>query len=104
MKNILIPEQKKGITLRGAGQAPVQKYWKELLKKIVSCEFDPTIILSHHFRIDELRELYEAFDKEYGIMKTFAQTRFSSPPTPRTPVLNNFKAGDIKPSAVVPKA
>lgn len=45
VKNILIPEQEKGITLRGTGQAPVQKYWKELLKKIESGEFDPTIIL-----------------------------------------------------------
>jgi threonine dehydrogenase-like Zn-dependent dehydrogenase len=105
VKNILIPEQEKGITLRGTGQAPVQKYWKELLKKIESGEFDPTIILSHRFRIDEFRELYDAFDKkEYGIIKAFVQTRFSSPPAPGTPALSSFKSGDIKPSAVVPKA
>merc|ERR1711939_418690 len=36
----------KGITLRGTGQAPVQMYWHELLKKIEDGSFDPTIILS----------------------------------------------------------
>lgn len=92
----------KGITLRGTGQAPVQKYWKDLLKKIESGEFDPTIILSHRFNIDEFRELYEAFDKkESGIMKTFVQTKFSGPPAPGTPALSSLKAGDVKPSAVV---
>ncbi|KFY32162.1 hypothetical protein V493_00451 [Pseudogymnoascus sp. VKM F-4281 (FW-2241)] len=92
----------KGITLRGAGQAPVQKYWKDLLTKIETGEFDPTIILSHRFKIDELKELYEAFDKkEMGIMKTFVQTKFSNPPAKGTPSLSSFKSGDIKPSPVV---
>ncbi|KIN03354.1 hypothetical protein OIDMADRAFT_116822 [Oidiodendron maius Zn] len=92
----------KGITLRGAGQAPVQKYWKDLLRKIELGEFDPTIILSHRFEIDELRELYEAFDKkELGIMKTFVQTRFSEPPAKGTPPLSSFRSHDIKPSAVI---
>ncbi|KAI9872426.1 MAG: hypothetical protein M1830_001633, partial [Pleopsidium flavum] len=76
----------KGVTLRGTGQAPVQKYWKDLLQLIETGQFDPTLILSHRFQIDEFRELYEAFDKkEYGIMKTFVQTRFSGPPAPGTP-------------------
>lgn len=92
----------KGITLRGTGQAPVQKYWKELLGKIESGEFDPTIILSHRFRLEEFRELYEAFDKkEMGIMKTFVQTKFSAPPAPGTPALSSLKDGDVKPSAVI---
>jgi len=92
----------KGITLRGTGQAPVQKYWKDLLKKIETGEFDPTIILSHRFQIDEFKELYDAFDKKQdGIMKTFVQTRFSGPPAPGTPALSSFKSGDIKPSAVL---
>jgi len=92
----------KGITLRGTGQAPVQKYWKDLLKKIESGEFDPTIILSHRFKIDEFRELYEAFDKkEMGIMKTFVETRFSAPRASGTPELSSLKAGDVKPSAVI---
>jgi threonine dehydrogenase-like Zn-dependent dehydrogenase len=92
----------KGITLRGTGQAPVQKYWKDLLKKIESGEFDPTIILSHRFKIDEFQELYAAFDrKEMGIMKTFVETRFSHPRAEGTPHLSSLKEGDVKPSAVI---
>ncbi|KAG0146106.1 hypothetical protein CROQUDRAFT_44827 [Cronartium quercuum f. sp. fusiforme G11] len=91
----------KGITLRGTGQAPVQKYWKELLGKVESGDFDPTIILSHRFSIDEFPELYKAFDgKEMGIMKTFVQTRFSAPPASGTPPLSSIKSNDIKTSAV----
>ncbi|KAI9819133.1 MAG: hypothetical protein M1827_007289 [Pycnora praestabilis] len=91
----------KGITLRGTGQAPVQKYWHMLLEKVESGEFDPTIILTHRFKIDEFPELYSAFDKkEHGIMKTFVQTRFSGPPAPGTPELSSLKNGDIKKSAV----
>jgi hypothetical protein len=63
------------------------------------------MILTHRFPLDEFPELYAAFDKkEHGIMKTFVQTRFSKPPAPGTPVLSSFKAGDIKPSAVLTKA
>jgi threonine dehydrogenase-like Zn-dependent dehydrogenase len=92
----------KGITLRGTGQAPVQKYWHELLQKIVDGEIDPTFILSHRFSIEEFSELYEAFDKkEMGIMKTFVQTKFSAPPAPGTPALSSLRAHDVKPSAVV---
>lgn len=92
----------KGITLRGTGQAPVQKYWKMLLGKIESGEFDPTMILSHRFKIDEFRELYEAFDrKEMGIMKTFVETRFSAPRAEGTPVLSSLKSGDVKASNVL---
>jgi threonine dehydrogenase-like Zn-dependent dehydrogenase len=83
----------RGITLRGTGQAPVQEYWKGLQKKIEVGEFDPTII-SHPFKIDESREPYEAFDKkEYGIMKTFVQTRFS--------LSAAVKDGVVRPSIVV---
>ncbi|KAI9805345.1 MAG: hypothetical protein M1833_005798 [Piccolia ochrophora] len=91
----------KGITLRGTGQAPVQNYWKDLLKKVESGEFDPTTILSHRFKINEFRELYEAFDKkEMGIMKTFVETRFSHPRAEGTPELSSLVDGDVKESAV----
>jgi threonine dehydrogenase-like Zn-dependent dehydrogenase len=91
----------KGITLRGTGQSPVQRYWPELLKKIQSGEFDPTIILSHRFKLDEFAELYDQFDKkEKGIMKVFVETRFSSPPSAGTPQLSSFRENDIKPSMV----
>lgn len=91
----------KGITLRGTGQAPVQNYWHDLLKKVVSGEFDPTLILSHRFAIDEFKELYAAFDKkELGIMKTFVQTKWSAPPAPGTPQLSSFRNDAVLPSAV----
>jgi threonine dehydrogenase-like Zn-dependent dehydrogenase len=91
----------KGVTLRGTGQCPVQKYWKDLLVKIEKNEFDPTIILSHRFSVEEFKELYDAFDKkEHGILKTYVQTQFSAPPAPGTPALSSFRSGDIKPSNV----
>ena len=91
----------KGITLRGTGQTPVQRYWPELLAKIQSGEFDPTIILSHRFALEEFSELYAAFDKkELGIMKTFVQTRFSAPPAKGTPALSSLKEDRVLPSAV----
>ena len=90
----------KGITLRGTGQAPVQKYWHELLKKVESGEFDPTIILTHRFSIENFAEVYDAFDgKENGIIKTFVQTRFSGLPTKGMPGLSTFEAGSLKPVA-----
>lgn len=92
----------KGITLRGTGQAPVQRYWHDLLRMLENDEFDPTIILSHRFKMEEFSELYAAFDKkEYGLMKVFVETKFSGPPAPGTPELSSFKQGDIKPSRVM---
>ncbi|KAK5049427.1 hypothetical protein LTR84_004356 [Exophiala bonariae] len=88
----------KGITYRGCGQAPVQKYWHQLLEKIESGEFDPTVVLTHRFAIEEFSELYKAFDeKKHGIMKTYVQTRFSPPPTAGTPPLSTLRQGDLKP-------
>ena len=91
----------KGITFRGTGQAPVQKYWHQLLEKVESGEFDPTMILSHRFSVDDFGQLYDAFDKkEHGIIKTFVQTKFSGPPTKGTPELSDFSEGGLKRSAV----
>jgi len=82
----------KGVTLRGAGQAPVQKYWHELLKKVEDGIFDPTLILTHRFTIDEIPEIYKAMDeKTNGVIKTYVQTKFSSPPAPGTPPLSSLK-------------
>ncbi|KAI9822192.1 MAG: hypothetical protein M1826_000501 [Phylliscum demangeonii] len=89
----------KGITLRGTGQTPVQRYWRDLLPMIASGEFDPSIILSHRFDLAEFPALYAAFDKkELGIMKTFVQTRFSNPPSKGMPLLSSFKDGKVLPS------
>lgn len=80
----------KGINLRGCGQAPVQKYWKEIMDKVESGEFDPTFILSHRFPLDEFKELYKAFDeKKGGIEKVFVETRFSGKVAKGTPKLSH---------------
>ncbi|PPR05789.1 hypothetical protein CVT24_006844 [Panaeolus cyanescens] len=86
----------KGITLRGAGQCPVQKYWHDLLKKVESGEFDPTVILTHRFDIDEIPNIYAAMDqKTDNVIKSFVQTKFSSPPAPGTPPLSSLKARSL---------
>lgn len=82
----------KGITLRGAGQCPVQRYWHDLLKKVESGEFDPYVVLTHRFSIDEIPAIYAAMDqKTDDVIKSFVQTRFSSPPAPGTPPLSTLK-------------
>ncbi|EJD53755.1 GroES-like protein [Auricularia subglabra TFB-10046 SS5] len=82
----------KGITFRGTGQAPVQHYWQDLLKKLEDGSFDPSFVITHRFDISEFKELYAAFnDKKGGILKTFVQTKHSSPPTPGFPPLSSVK-------------
>jgi threonine dehydrogenase-like Zn-dependent dehydrogenase len=79
----------KGIALIGGGQAPVQKYWEMLMRDyIVTNKFDPTVILSHRFAIDEFADIYQAFDeKKAGILKVFVETKHSFAPAPGTPAL-----------------
>jgi threonine dehydrogenase-like Zn-dependent dehydrogenase len=80
----------KGIRLVGCGQAPIQRHWDTCLSHIKKGEFDPTIILTHRFPLDQTDIAYRRFDqKEAGIMKTFLETRFSGPQMPGTPMLTN---------------
>jgi threonine dehydrogenase-like Zn-dependent dehydrogenase len=81
----------KGISLIGGGQAPVQKYWKMLMNDyIVTGKFDPTIILSHRFSLDEFPDIYRAFnDKKGGILKVFVETKHSFPRAEGTPLLTS---------------
>ena len=66
----------KGITLVGAGQCPAQKYMAEIMDLIASGKFDPTTILTHRFALEDLPEVYAAFDeKRDGMMKVFIQVR-----------------------------
>ena len=78
--------------LIGNGQAPVQKYWKDLLKKIETGEIDPLRMVSHRVTIDELDIVYKKFEnKEDGMQKVFVQTKFSSPPCAGSPTLTTYK-------------
>jgi threonine dehydrogenase-like Zn-dependent dehydrogenase len=82
-----------GIRLIGNGQAPVHKYWHELLEQIRTGRLDPTIMLSHRVDIQDLDKVYKAFDarkKEDGIMKVFVQTKFSEKAAKGTPELTRF--------------
>ncbi|KAI8817026.1 chaperonin 10-like protein [Fimicolochytrium jonesii] len=87
----------KGISLIGCGQAPVQRYWKDLLRDIQSGLFDPTKIVTHRFPFEQIVDVYDRFDKkEAGIIKVFLQTKFSPPPTPGTPPLTDVKNVKLK--------
>jgi threonine dehydrogenase-like Zn-dependent dehydrogenase len=82
----------RGIRLIGNGQAPVQKYWQDLLKMIESGEIEPLNMVSHRVLMEELAEVYYKFEKkEDGMQKVFVQTRFSAPPAPGTPALTRYE-------------
>ncbi|KAF9254166.1 GroES-like protein [Marasmius fiardii PR-910] len=69
----------KGVRLIGNGQAPVHKYWEEILNDyIIPKKFDPTFMITHRVPLEDMAKLYPAFDKRLdGVEKVFVQTRFS---------------------------
>ncbi|KAF4288932.1 hypothetical protein KXV65_001894 [Aspergillus fumigatus] len=72
-----------GIKLHGNGQAPVQNYWKELLRYIQEDKIHPLDMVTHRFKLEDMEKVYDLFDKrEQGMQKVFIQTRFSAPPSP----------------------
>ncbi|KEY82287.1 glutathione dependent formaldehyde dehydrogenase [Aspergillus fumigatus] len=72
-----------GIKLHGNGQAPVQKYWKGLLRYIQEDKIHPLNMVTHRFKLEDMEKVYDLFDKrEPGMQKVFIQTRFSAPPSP----------------------
>ncbi|KAI0051765.1 GroES-like protein [Auriscalpium vulgare] len=78
----------KGIRLIGNGQAPVRKYWDEILNDYIRPgKFDPTFMITHRVPIDDMAKLYAAFDKRQdGVEKVFVETQFSNRPAPGCPV------------------
>lgn len=81
----------RGIRLIGNGQAPVQKYWHDLLKMIQNGTIDAQKMVSHRVLLDDIAEVYYKFDKkEEGMQKVFVQTEFSAPPAPGTAALTRF--------------
>lgn len=76
----------KGVRFIGNGQAPVHKYWEEILGYIQEGKFDPTFMITHRFPIDDFPELYKKFDKRVGgVEKVFVETKFSSKSAPGCP-------------------
>ncbi|EGN95863.1 hypothetical protein SERLA73DRAFT_187096 [Serpula lacrymans var. lacrymans S7.3] len=80
----------KGIRLIGNGQAPVHKYWEEIIKDyIIPGKFDPTFMITHRVPIDDMAKLYPAFDKRVGgVEKVFVETQFSAPPSEGCPTIS----------------
>ncbi|KAJ6064135.1 hypothetical protein N7499_012815 [Penicillium canescens] len=55
-----------GVHLMGNGQAPVQKYWNHLMHLIQTNEINPLVMVSHRFRLEDMANVYEMFDKREG--------------------------------------
>ena len=82
----------RGIRFIGNGQAPVHLYWEKLLKFIQDGTIKPLDMVTHRVLVDDLEQVYNAFEKkEDGMQKVFVQTRFSDPPAPGTPELKRFQ-------------
>ncbi|EJD03567.1 GroES-like protein [Fomitiporia mediterranea MF3/22] len=83
----------KGVRFIGNGQAPVHLHWETILNEyIIPGKFDPTFILTHRVPLDDMPELYKAFDqRQSGVLKVFVETRFSSPPSPGCPTTSRVK-------------
>lgn len=76
-KHLLITGiMEKGTRLIGCGHDPIQRHWAKCLEHIRSRKFDPPIILTHGFTLEETVEGYKGFDlKQAGITKGFSSLR-----------------------------
>lgn len=79
----------RGIRLIGNGQAPVHRYWHDLMAKIQSGELDVYQMLSHRVRLEDLEKVYAEFDK-WQMQKVFVETKFSFPRAEGTPELTTY--------------
>lgn len=81
----------RGIRFIGNGQAPVHKYWEQLLQMIREGKTDPLAMLSHRVSIDDLETVYYKYDaRADNIQKVFVETKFSAPRAEGTPELTRF--------------
>jgi threonine dehydrogenase-like Zn-dependent dehydrogenase len=66
----------KGLTMK-AGQTPVQRYWKDLLKKIENKDLEPRVVITHELPLEDAARAYQIFnDKQEGCVKVVLHTRF----------------------------
>lgn len=80
-----------GVKLSGNGQAPVQKYWKQLMGLIQKGEINPLDMVTHRMRLEDMDKIYAAFEKrELGMQKVFVQTKHSAEPSPESPALTKL--------------
>ncbi|EMD91122.1 hypothetical protein COCC4DRAFT_136360 [Bipolaris maydis ATCC 48331] len=81
----------RGIRLIGCGQCPVQKYWKEILEMLEKGEVDPTFMVTHRLKIEDIAKAYYLQEKRQdGLLKCFVETKFSEPRAPGTPELKEL--------------
>ena len=81
----------RGIRLIGNGQAPVHKYWEELLAMIRKGDLDPLQMVSHRVRLEDLDKVYAKFDaKEDAMQKVYVETKFSQPAAKGSPELTRY--------------
>ena len=81
----------RGIRLIGNGQAPVHKYWEELLQQIQKGDLDPLQMVSHRVRLEDLDKVYHKFkNHEDGMQKVFVETKFSFPKAEGSPALVRY--------------
>ncbi|KAI1809415.1 GroES-like protein [Poronia punctata] len=81
----------RGIRLIGNGQAPVHKYWEDLLQQIRQGDLDPLQMVSHRVRVEDLDKVYYKFDrKEESMQKVFVETKFSLPACAGSPRLTRY--------------
>ncbi|KAJ6000879.1 hypothetical protein N7481_001288 [Penicillium waksmanii] len=80
-----------GVRLIGNGQAPVHRYWKELMSLIQKGEINPLNMVSHRLRLEHIEEVYDVFDRrEQGMQKVFLQTKYSNPAAKEGPKLSTL--------------
>jgi threonine dehydrogenase-like Zn-dependent dehydrogenase len=54
-------------------------------------QIDPLKMVSHRVRLEDLDKVYYKFEnKEDGMQKVFAETKFSAPPCKGSPALTRF--------------
>ena len=81
----------RGIRLIGNGQAPVQKYWHELMEMIQKKEIEPLDMVSHRVKMEDMAEVYKRYDaREEGMQKVYVQTQFSQSPCEGSPALTTY--------------
>ncbi|KAI8623105.1 GroES-like protein [Xylariaceae sp. FL1651] len=81
----------RGVRLIGNGQAPVHKYWEDLLEQIKTGELDPLQMVSHRVRVEDLDKVYYKFEKkEDGMQKVFVETKHSLPACAGSPSLTRY--------------
>ncbi|KAM0500652.1 hypothetical protein ACHAQF_008379 [Verticillium nonalfalfae] len=65
--------------------------WDEILEMVEKEKIDPTIMLTHRFKFDDITKAYHKQEKrEMGLVKCFVETKFSTPAAAGTPALTTI--------------